>query len=839
MIKRREFLNKSLMGATGLMASSGILRAGKSGPLVFSRLNDGSSIRLLKDHVFKPLEKVSVQTDKQGTMVVLDAGGREYFRTGRSRDQFPASGSLGHHLILLLNEKEQIIDLASFQLDCHTMIEDSTGKYKTFLNKLFYTLTRDYFNGREGVKLWNNKIYRSWGLTPRSHAYGLKGMKYFYPHVKEWMDAFASSQREDGMIFDYFEYRDRVHHMELRFPPDFYEVVEDGKYIFARQPVMNDVEHTFIHGVYNTWKCTGDHEWMKGKLDHCIRAVKFATSSPYTWSDKYRLIKRTFTIDTWDYQSGYDAAFFGGDIFMAEPGISEYGIMFGDNTGMAVSCYNLGEMLDFAGRSGESRQMKDLADELLERLGKISWNGEYYTMFVPENPHFKRDFDIDPDQVISLSNAFSLNRRIDHEKSVSIIKTYQRLREKTKKFAPAEWYCIYPPFTKGFETEPWYYVNGSVSSMVAGELAHGAFEHGFEAYGAGIIERVIKLSKNHDKIPGAWRGKIPEIPQRKFFPVDFRSKANISLHEIPMELADADQTLRGRKEFMHIPFQFADPSGGHKKSLVLLSEEHSSVNVELNRKAASVYFLHTMSGGDIAGTACMHFADGARYRQYIKRGEHIDTYRDPEGPDKETRHDTQWRVAFARKNKKGLPTGMVVYGMNNPHPEKTIRSLELEAGLEGAGWLVAGLTLCDHEVFFMPSGLSGGIPDPWACGSMAYALMEGLAGIYDQGANYSKIKIVPRWISAGEKQVDVTAKYEAGGGYVSCQYRHEEDEIRISLASCAEERLIKIFLPPGREPESVIVNDEVVDFHMETIENSVYAVFHLRGINVHRMVIKM
>ena len=39
------------------------------------------------------------------------------------------------------------------------------------------------------------------------------------------------------------------------------------------------------------------------------------------------------------------------------------------------------------------------------------------------------------------------------------------------------------------------YMNGGISPLLAGELAKGAFDHGMEAYGVDILERLWTLSQ--------------------------------------------------------------------------------------------------------------------------------------------------------------------------------------------------------------------------------------------------------------------------------------------------------------------------------------------------------
>jgi hypothetical protein len=100
---------------------------------------------------------------------------------------------------------------------------------------------------------------------------------------------------------------------------------------------------------------------------------------------------------------------------------------------------------------------------------------------------------VDESQQLSLSNAYALNRgTLSHEQSVALIETYQARRAQNNGKIFAEWYSIDPPFTYGFGT-PGEYVNGGVMPLVGGELARGAFDNGFEAYGVDILRRYYAM----------------------------------------------------------------------------------------------------------------------------------------------------------------------------------------------------------------------------------------------------------------------------------------------------------------------------------------------------------
>ncbi len=99
---------------------------------------------------------------------------------------------------------------------------------------------------------------------------------------------------------------------------------------------------------------------------------------------------------------------------------------------------------------------------------------------------------VDGDKVLSLSNPYDINRGVtDQQQAAGIIREYMDLREKLKGQYFAEWVSVYPFWPKGFSgVEAGTYVNGGVLTIVAGELAKAAFQHGFEAYGADILGRL-------------------------------------------------------------------------------------------------------------------------------------------------------------------------------------------------------------------------------------------------------------------------------------------------------------------------------------------------------------
>jgi hypothetical protein len=808
-------------------------------------------IAITPDEAAEPLQTVCARSENAHMLRIYDGMGRMYAQSPGPEARFVVSGALGHHVIAAFDAEGQELERISLRVDCESDIEDKGGRYCHLLRQCLTRCLQDiHKGGKQGANVHNldERIRRGFVLTSRDHIHGHKAMRYFLDWNREWIDAFCEYQREDGMVWDFLAHRperERVH-FEWRWGKEFYRVVANGDSVFARQPVMNDLEHMFIRGIWQTWRTTDDDEWMKNRLDNALKALEYATTSPYMWSEKFGLVHRPFCIDMWDFQSKYDAALFGGDIMMARPGVSRYGAMHGDSMGLAQACDELTEMLEHAARKEDAERVKRIGRSLRENLDKYCWNGEFFTHFVPEDPTFERDFGVDQSKQVSLSNAYALNRGIPHEQAVAIIKTYQRLRAETKDIAPAEWFCMYPPFFKGFgEHSTWHYVNGGVSPMVAGELAHGAFEHGFEQYGVDIIDRVAELGVKYDRIPGVWRGLLPRTPERDFDTLDLRGKANMSLSSTPEGDAipwskepgnDLAQMPTGKREFETVPFDVIDPGQNKGASCIGISAKEpyaASLEIPIGRKAASIYFLHTLSGGSLlAGDLTIHYSDGTTHRMYVRKGEHIQSWHAPRQGEPETRPDPMMLVAWRGANAKSPDVGVMVWGFNNPHPDKDIERLVLNPSIDGAVWVVLGVTLSDQPVYLTSSGLSRGIPTPWSVGAVIWAMFEGLSGVYDAEPNFKTARICPRWAASDATQVTVTAKFEEGGGYVRYKYWREGDTLLLQVTSSGTRRCLEILLPEGTKATGVKVNGEERAFGVKQIGHSTYTAFDTEGIAV-------
>lgn len=304
-------------------------------------------------------------------------------------------------------------------------------------------------------------------LWLRDHVYQMRGARYFDADMTSTLSAFAALQNGDGSFPDY-----------LARPP-----YTDAPY---RTPVESDVEYLFIQGIYQAWQAGASDDFVRSHLDGMRRAATYTLQSPLRWDAAKGLVRRPFTIDTWDFEVAPAAA--------PRHNIDDatrWGIFHGDNTGMAQSLRMLATLEERVGDPALAAVWRSVADGIMSRLNALSWNGQFYRHFVFDQPYTIPG--VDMEQQLSLSNAYALNRGVlDDAQSNAILDTYIARR---RDGVFAEWYSIDPPFPAGSfglggrnGEQPGAYVNGGIMPMVGGELARGAFRAGRPAYGYAILD---------------------------------------------------------------------------------------------------------------------------------------------------------------------------------------------------------------------------------------------------------------------------------------------------------------------------------------------------------------
>jgi hypothetical protein len=383
-----------------------------------------------------------------------------------------------------------------------TSFGKNTGEYGEFFAALTDMLVTKNPEGRTiEVQGKKHNLLVPW---VRDHVHVMKAMKYFMHDVTTGTQLFLEQQTPQGFFFDYIypiesDVINRLNFFDRRFT----KLLVRDKWQMHRLPVEADVEYLVVEGVYAIWQATSDTAFLRRWLPALEKAMAYVKSDTMRWSKEYQLVKRGYTIDTWDFQflpftrAEYSRRH--GDPSQAIMDVKDttfMGIMHGDNSGMYAACRQLSAMYRDLKNAPMSKIWAAEAELYQARANTYLWNGKYYKHFLPVGklpPYIK--FDIE--NQLSLSNPYDINRGLPEEgMAQSIIKTYFDLREKTKSGSVGEWFSLYPDVKPDWAgVEAGTYVNGGVLIVTAGELAKAAFQHGYEEYGADILRRLYALSK--------------------------------------------------------------------------------------------------------------------------------------------------------------------------------------------------------------------------------------------------------------------------------------------------------------------------------------------------------
>jgi hypothetical protein len=522
-----------------------------------------------------------------------------------------------------------------------TSFSESTGEYATLLNALEKDMLQD--PGMEVRKLGGKErvIFATW---IRDHTHIMKAMKFVHRDMTSFLEFFLENQTPSGMYYDYFYplnfggggASDRKNIFEKR----YWKVFPKDSIEMHRLPVEADLEYLMVEGAYLAWQAIGDVDFVKRWLPELSRGMTYSMTDPLRWSAKHQLVKRGYTLDTWDFMqlptSREEYTKNGGNVQKGIFDIDAHtpmGIMHGDNSGMYSACVKLSKLFSVSGNEKEAKFWMDNAKHFREKTNALCWNGKFYAHFIEDDPQ-PAYLKMDQRNTLSLSNPYDINRGLPTEQMAeSIIKTYQDLKESNKKNSFAEWYGVYPPVKPHFaDYLPGSYMNGGVNTIVGGELAKAAFQHGYESYGVDILKRIMELMNRHGQ---------------------------------------------------HLP------------------------------------------------------------------------------------------------------------------------------------------------VSYMPDGkVDEGIPDAWGQAAVYSAMIEGLAGVVDNGSQFRDIEISPRWLVAGKQNAETTVAYAASGKSISYRYEHNSPGkmITFSVNGPMEKTKVRILLPEKMKAKTVSVNGRPYPFENEQVRNSNYTV---------------
>lgn len=319
----------------------------------------------------------------------------------------------------------------------------------------------------------------------RDHIHQMKGYCHWEYDMTSFLDFILDTQRADGQFFELMKQLDDYHWSYVN--PDCRILYPEDNQALVRLELEADIEYLMVEGCLQAWRVTGDDEWLKRALPRLEKGIDYQTSDMKRWDAKLGLCKRPYTIDTWDFTadplSGQNRT-----IQLDEPMVA----MHGDNTGVIQAMNQLAWINERFGKPGKAKEWRERAKRLRANVMKHLWNGRFFRHQLPLNCPPQ---DENEDKRLSMSDAYALNRGVlTSEECRSIIEEYISRRGKTEAFA--EWFTIDPPY-EDFGPSPNHrkgeYVNGAICPFTAGELAKGAFENGYEAYGWDILERIAKM----------------------------------------------------------------------------------------------------------------------------------------------------------------------------------------------------------------------------------------------------------------------------------------------------------------------------------------------------------
>ncbi|MBO5105705.1 MAG: hypothetical protein J6C29_02290 [Clostridia bacterium] len=322
----------------------------------------------------------------------------------------------------------------------------------------------------------------------RDHIHEMKGFKHWEYDIKSYLDFMIKNQHESGFFYEITCIGDNFHTKTV--DPPLVKFLPEENLALVKIELEADIEYLVVDGAVMVYQATGDEQWIKSVLPNLEKGIDYITSDPKRWDEAHGLVKRPFTIDTWDFlpnQAGGDRRIYD-DTPMS--------IMHGDNTGVYKAMTQLAWLNDHFGNREKANEWRSRAAKLLENLNKYCWNGNFYT----HQLHLNHDgLDDKEDKRLSLSNTYALTRgTLTNEQGAAVIESY--LKQGRELGVLYEWCAIYPPYETFNMHKAGTYINGGSAPFLAGELAKGAFRYGYEKYGYEILKRLQAMHRKYREL---------------------------------------------------------------------------------------------------------------------------------------------------------------------------------------------------------------------------------------------------------------------------------------------------------------------------------------------------
>lgn len=320
----------------------------------------------------------------------------------------------------------------------------------------------------------------------RDHVHVMKAMRHWDCKLDSFLDFIIDTQREDGQFYELIKQIDDKHWSFVN--EDCYVMYPEDNLSLVRLECEADIEYLVVEGAMYLYRTTGDNEWLKKVLPKLEKGIDYITSDSKRWDSQRGLVKRPFTIDTWDFEYDENNKT-GGSLDRRIRETSKMSIMHGDNSGVYQAMNQLAWFNRRLGNEEKALDWEKRAEELKENIFKYLWNGDFFIHQLHINHNGADSLE---NVRLSLSNSYDMNRGLTNlEESRKIIEEFLRRRETTEFFA--EWFSIDPPYEDFLGYPAGRYINGAISPFAAGELSKAAFANGYEKYGWDIIKRMMKL----------------------------------------------------------------------------------------------------------------------------------------------------------------------------------------------------------------------------------------------------------------------------------------------------------------------------------------------------------
>lgn len=321
----------------------------------------------------------------------------------------------------------------------------------------------------------------------RDHVHEMKGYCHWEYDLGSFLQFIIDTQRADGCYFELIKQMDDFHWKMV--DPDCYRLYPEDNVSLVRLELEADVEYLVVEGSLQYYRATADEAWLKSVLPKLEKGIDYITSDHKRWDKERGLVKRPFTIDTWDFT--FDVRSSTNRRIEAHTPMA---IMHGDNSGVYQAMCQLAWMNERFGNAQKAKTWKQRAETLKANLFTHLWNGKF---FIHQLPLGHSGVDHRENERLSLSNTYDMNRGVTTvAQSRSIIEEYMRRRTTTQAFA--EWFSIDPAYEQFGRYKPGEYVNGAISPFTAGELAKAAFQNGYEEYGWDILLRFQAMMRQND-----------------------------------------------------------------------------------------------------------------------------------------------------------------------------------------------------------------------------------------------------------------------------------------------------------------------------------------------------